>query len=131
MADRAFHPSYRALELEVVHIYAKATIGATGAPTLVSAASKGVASIARNSAGQYTLTLSDKYNSLLWGNVALVSTADSDAATVGVAFRLEAEDVVSAKTVQFQAHNMADGAVADPASGAVLLIKLELKNTSV
>lgn len=131
MADRSFHASYRALELEVVHLYAKVNIGATGAPTLVAASSKGIASVARNSAGEYKVTLSDKYSSLLWGNCGLITTTGSDPTTVGVTARMEVDSVTAATPyVQFQFYK-ADGTAADPANGAVVLIKLELKNTSV
>jgi hypothetical protein len=132
MADRAFHNSYRALELEVVHLYAKVTIGGTGAPTLVTASSKGVASVVRNSAGEYKVTLSDKYSALLWGSASILTTTGSDPATVGVVARLEVDSVTAATPyVQFQCYALDDGAAADPASGATFLIKLELKNTSV
>lgn len=132
MADRMFHSTHRALETEVVHLYAKVTIGATGAPTLVSASSKGIASVARNSAGEYKITLSDKYTSLLWGNVNLLTTTGSDPATVGVVGRLEADQVSAATPyVQVQFFAMDDGAAADPASGATVLVKLELKNSTV
>lgn len=132
MADRSFNNAYRSLELEVVNLYAKVTIGATGAPTLVAASSKGIASITRNSTGEYKVTLSDKYNALLWGAAGLITTTASDATSVGIGSRLEVDSVTAATPyVQFQFYALDDGAAADPASGAVVLIKLELKNTTV
>lgn len=120
MANRNFQRR-QALEKEVKDLYAKVTIGSSGAPTLVSPI--GIASIARNSAGNYTLTLQDKYMSLKFFRVTFL---DDDAQDMNA--QVAAEDVASAKTVQFVCRT---GATAtDPQSGQTLLIKLELKNTT-
>ncbi len=121
MADRTFNRR-QALEKEVKDLYVKVTVGATGAPTLTSRT--GIASITRNSAGNYTVTLQDKYNSLKFAQVTFL---DDDAQDLRV--QLLAEDVADAKTVQFVCLTAATPT--DPASGQTMLIKLELKNTSV
>lgn len=132
MADRAFHNGHKALELEIVHLYGRFTVGAAGAPTLVTASSKGITSVARNSAGEYKIVLADRYIALLWGNVQLLTTTGSDPATIGIHARLEDDQTASAnKYIQVQFYALDDGAAADPANGATVLLKFELKNTTV
>lgn len=123
MANRNFNRK-QSLEKEVKEIYAKVTIGATGAPTLVAASSKGVASISRTSAGLYVLTLQDKYNALMHFDCCVVTPSAED-----LNCNLKAESVASAKTVTFLC--TAAGVATDPASGDSFLIALQLKNTSV
>ena len=55
MANRDFK-DFQAAEREVKRLYMKATIGATGAPTLVAADSLGIKTIVRNTTGDYTVT---------------------------------------------------------------------------
>jgi hypothetical protein len=121
MANKTFN-KVQAYEKEVKHLYADVAIGASGAPTLTRG--YGITSIARNSAGKYTVTLSDKYNRLMFADVVqLVGTAED------TNFQLVSESVASAKTVVF--HCLTGGVATDPSSGSRLFIKLELKNSSV
>lgn len=123
MSNRYMFQFRYSLERDLCDLYAQVTIGSTGAPTLVSASSKGIASIARNSAGKYTVTLSDKYNSLLDMDVLFKSTTGIPAAAdVGMI----SADVSGAKTVVFQCS--AAGVATDPASGATMFIHLALRN---
>lgn len=132
MANRSFHPSMGYLEIGVVSLWAKVTVGATGAPTLVTASSKGVASIVRDSAGKYTITLSDRYKALLGATVTLLDDTNSDPATVGVHSRLYSEAVDNATpTVVVQWVAGDDGAAADPADGATFYVRFDLRNSSV
>lgn len=130
MADRMFLPPGGGLELDIIELYGTITIGSTGA---VSASSgKGISAVVRNSAGQYKVTLTDTYSSFLWANAVVLNTADSDPTSVGVTNRVKAQAVTSATpTVTFQFYNVATGAAADPASGAVIYVALKLKNSSV
>lgn len=129
MADqtRRFHIANRnfnrrqALEKEVKDLYAAVAIGATGAPTLTSKV--GIASIARTSAGLYRLTLEDKYVSLKNFAVALVAASAED-----LIFQVKAEAVAGAVPyIDFLC--LASAVATDPASGDVLLVKIEVKNT--
>lgn len=130
MADRSWLPYAGTLEVDVVELFCDITIGATGAVS--SASGKGITSVARSSAGQYLVTLSDRYNKLMWAHAALLDTADSDPSTVGVFTRIKSESVNStAHTVTFQCFTGDDGAAADPASGAVLKLCIKLRNSSV
>jgi hypothetical protein len=57
MSNRLMVRNYQTLEKGPVGIFARFTVGATGAPTLVAKNSKGVASITRTGVGAYTLNL--------------------------------------------------------------------------
>jgi len=122
VANRNFNRK-QALEKEVKEIYADIAIGAAGAPTLTEGL--GVASVARDSAGVYVLTLQDKYNRLMAAQVSILSAAAED-----IHSQLEAEAVATAKTVTFRCIDAA-AAETDPASGDRILVRLDLKNSSV
>jgi hypothetical protein len=123
MANRNFH-RVQSLTRETKIVHAKVSIGASGAPTIDTNASVGVASITRDSAGVYIVTLDDKYNSLAHFNVIQQASAAED-----LTFQIESEDVSSAKTIQFQCK--AADTETDPSDGSTLFIRAELKNTSV
>jgi hypothetical protein len=130
MANRNFQ-RMQSLTREVKVLHAKITIGASGAPTLVSDSSVGVASISRTSEGLYVLTLDDKYSSLL-----NVHSSWEDTTPEPTRFQINSESVASAKTITFNTYEptAADDTamvVGDPVSGAILRLTIELKNTSV
>lgn len=114
----------QALEKEVKVIYARIDIGGTGAPTLDTTNSKGVASVSRTAAGDYTITLEDKYQALMHCSAQLVKAADED-----LTIHVSSETVASTKTVLLTC--LAATTATDPSSGSVLLVKLDLKNTTV
>jgi hypothetical protein len=116
------------LEKKVVDLYLKATIGSTGAVTIVAASSKGIASIARNSTGKYTITLSDKYNDLLMASGCIEKSSGDPSAASGFVVRSQA--VSSAKTVVVE-YLDETGAAVELSSGDTIRLKLELKATSV
>jgi hypothetical protein len=130
MANRNFYPNHKSLEVDVVHLYAQIVIGASGAVS--SSSGLGIASVVKESAaGQYTITLSDSYNKLLHANVFALSTTDA-AQTVGTAFRVQSQAVDAATpTLVIQASDTATGADANPTSGDILYVKIELRNSSV
>ena len=121
MANRNFN-RFQALEKDIKALYADVAIGASGAPTLTRGL--GVASIVRDSAGVYVLTLQDAYNRLMSVDVKQLVAAAED-----LQFQLEAEDVDGAKTVTFRCIDSA-AAETDPSSGSRLLIKIDVRNTS-
>lgn len=123
MANRNFH-RVQSLAREVKTVYGRVSIGASGAPTLDTSNSIGVASVTRDSAGVYVVTLEDKYNALLHAQIQLLEATAED-----LTFQIESEDVASAKTVQIQCK--AAAVETDPSDGSVLLLKFDLKNTSV
>ena len=123
MANRNFH-RVQSLAREVKSVYANVSIGASGAPTLNANASVGVASVSRDSAGVYIFTLDDKYNSLLHVNIIQVEATAED-----LTFQVESEAVASTKVITIQCK--AAAVETDPSDGSVLLVKIDLKNTSV
>lgn len=125
MANTQFFQFRYSKERMVVDLYCKVSIGAAGAPTLVSGSAKGIASIARNSAGVYTITLSDIYNRLLNLSGNFIAASGAAAPIVEVI----AESVSSAKTIQIQATDVA-GAATDPASGETMMLTISLANVA-
>lgn len=121
MANRNFNRR-QALEKEVKDLYLKVSIGTSGAPTIVSG--YGFASIARNGAGDYTVTLSDYYASLKYFEVIHLSSSAQD-----LNYQMYSESVASDKKIRFLC--LTGASATDPASGKVLFIKAEVKNTSV
>lgn len=121
MANRQFNRK-QSLEKEVKELFANVSIGATGACTLNS--SPGIASIVRNSAGNYSITLQDIYVSLkMFDCVQLYSSAQD------LNFQLISETVGSTKILNFVC--LTGASETDPTSGSKLLIKIDVKNTSV
>ena len=113
------------MEKQPVDLYAQVAIGATGAPTLSVANSKGIASIARNSAGQYTITLQDPYVRLMMAQAVVQnSTGISASPDLGII----SMDVVSAQTVVIQLS--AAGTATELEDGDTLMLQLTLSNST-
>lgn len=132
MADRNFYPAHQALEINSVHLYAEINVGASGAVS--SSSGLGIASVTKESAaGQYTIRLSDSYNKLLHASIMLLDDTNSDPTSVAIIGRVLSEDVDNASTPNLVIQGVAldDGAAANFASGAKLLVKIELRNSSV
>lgn len=131
MADRRFQLPEGNLEARVCELYVNLVIGASGAVT--SGTGKGIVSVVKeSSAGQYTVTLEDRYNSLLAVSGMRLEVADSDPATVGTTMRLLSEAVSAATpTVVLQFATGDDGAKANPASGTRIMVCLKLKNSTI
>lgn len=131
MANKTFRQPLGCLEVDVVSLYGTITFGSTGA--VASSSGKGISSIVRNSAGKYTITLDAPYNALLWADTRILHSTLSSPATVGIEANLFSQDVSNASTptlvIQFVA--LDNGAAADPASGAVCYLKMDLRNSSV
>jgi hypothetical protein len=131
MANRLFKDVAHTFEGGVVKLYGKVTLGASGA--IASQSCKGF-SVEKTASevGRYTVTLEDKYSSLLSAQVA-VQGADDAAYTSakGLGWMLRAVDVSSSKTlyVQFLDREAAP-ADAEVADSSVLYIELTLKNSS-
>jgi hypothetical protein len=102
MASRNFNRK-QALEKEIKEIYALLTFGGSGAVTLTTG--HGVASATKTDTGDYRITLQD------------------------IRVQVKAEDVASAKTIDIL--TLTGASATNPSSGAKLLLKFELKNTTV
>ena len=129
MANRDFK-DFQAAEREVKRLYLKATIGGTGAPTLVAADSLGIKTITRATTGDYTVTFgvpgggTEKYNKLLWCDGKLL---DPDAEDIRV--QVDTDSVSSAGTMKLL--TVAGGSAADPSNGATLMMVFDVKNSTV
>jgi hypothetical protein len=134
MADRSFHRHLGSLEIDVVTLYANVSIGATGAPTLnTSPGSKGITSVTRNSAGDYTFQFDDKYQKLLWADVIVLDATLSNPSTVGMVGTIKAvnEPNTNGMTVEVVFYEMANAATAvDPRNGAKVLACFHVRNSS-
>jgi len=129
MANRDFK-NFQAAERQVKRLYMKATIGATGAPTLVTDDSLGIKSIARNGAGDYTVTLgtpsglTDHYNKLLWADGKLLDPVAED-----VRVNIDTDSVSASGLVKIL--TLTGGSATDPSNGATLTMVFDVKNSSV
>jgi hypothetical protein len=101
----------------------KATIGASGAPTVVSTQSEGVASLERSGTGAYTLTLDDKPAQFVDMNVLIENSSEANY----LQFHLADETIATDKTIDFVMHQA--GTATDPASGDVMWIDLLVRLT--
>lgn len=134
MANRYFRQFMASPEPAVVKVFGKVTFGSSGAPTLVTASSKGIKSIVRNSAGKYTITLgtvglqTDTYNALLNVQHLFDASGNSGTAPAAPEMFLLANSVASAGTLQIEF--AAAGVSTDPANLEAVYLEITLKNSS-
>lgn len=128
MASRYFYQFLNMFEKGPVMLCANIAIGASGAPTLDSTKSRGIKSVTRTGAGAYDIVLEDRYQLLLEATKTIVSTTGTDAA---VDMLVKADSSANATTPKIQiTFNVAAGTATDLSNGAVLLLKLLLRNSS-
>ena len=129
MANRRFRSQFRfGMEAMVVELFANISIGASGAPTLNQSASKGVASVVRDSAGQYTITLQDKYVSLL----AFQESRNVGTSAMAAPFcNIEANNIASTGKLTVQYRALDNSTPTDPQNGTIIFMKLTLSNSTV
>lgn len=97
-------------------ICGRVTIGATGAPTLVTSASPGVESITRLSAGHYRVRLGDRSNRIFRVDAGI-------AHTTGTGYTVEEDSVFTSGAVILRCMGPGTTGVpvaADPANGTTL-----------
>ena len=136
MANRTLSSNQLIFDKKGVVIYARVNIGATGAPTLQSRNGKtyvnapatgwnGIKSISRTSAGLYVLTLQDSWVALaaFWGGFQ----KDTVPSAPSVFANSTGTNVNSttAPQITFTCYNSA-GTATDPANGEVMLLEIEL-----
>lgn len=121
-------------EAIVVDLYARVTFAGTGAPTLVTASSKGFKSVTRNSAGLFTFVLGnlnqiDKYVRLLSFRVANDCITNGAAPAAPLVY-LSANAIAGA-TGSFQlTFNNTSQVATDPATGEAIYVHIALANSS-
>lgn len=129
MANRRFRSQFTQSWAGMpVRLHCHVTFGATGAPTLVASDSTGIASVTRNSAGNYTIALSDNYNKLLGLESTQLSPSAAPAAPI---MCLASQQVSSATAPQLVVQYYNATTATDPASGEALFLTLILNNSSV
>lgn len=132
IANRRYNNQQFTMVPGAVSLFAYVTFGSTGAPTLSTAASKGIISVTRNSAGNYTFLfgtkagMPDVYNSLLMVNQRQISSS----AQAAPEFRITANNVSSTTAPGVTVQYSAAGSATDPASGEIGLFEFDLKNSS-
>lgn len=123
--NRFYNQFYYSLEKGKCSLFGQAAIGAAGAATISAVKSKGIASIAKGTTGQYTVTLQDKYVDLFMVHAHFLGATDPGVAYVYTV----SQDVSGAKTVVIQCVDAA-GAAVDPASGSTMMIEFVLKSST-
>lgn len=111
-----------------VKLLAQVAIGASGAPTLATNTGMGIASITRSATGKYVIALGNSFATLLSVNVISNSGTSAPAAPL-VNIVDNSVSSVSAPSVTIQCRDIA-AAAADPASGEILMIEVELDRSS-
>lgn len=138
MANRNFTRESFQLEKNVCRLYAQITFGASGAPTIVTANSKGIYSVTRNSAGKYTIVFGsnsrslDGYQKLLMVKHTWDETANSGTAPLAPLMYLLANNVTTSGgcSLQVEFTNSTGAQIAtDPASGEKVFIEFHLGNS--
>lgn len=123
---RQFYNSFFSLEADPIIVFAVVGIGATGAPTLDALKSKGVESIVRNSAGDYTITLGQNYRRLLQVHATVKHTS----APSSVGFFLKADTVATDGKIGIVFVDAA-GAAVELTEDASVLLDAWVQRTSV
>lgn len=128
MANRRLNQFRFSFEQMTTELFAKVTIGSSGAPTLTIG--KGIESVSRTSAGLYVIKLQDTYNKLLDVSQSIISGSSAAAAPMfNVVSETVATQATRAVTVQYRAID--NSTATDPASGEVLLIRIACRNSSI
>ena len=123
--NRLYNQFFLSLERGKAILFGKVAIGGTGAPTINGVKSKGIASVARNSAGNYTITLNDIYVDMFKCGVNFMFATYPAVANVYIV----SQAVATSKTIVIQCMDYA-GAAVDPASGAEMQIEIVLKTST-
>lgn len=132
MSNRRMFRNTMTLEKAPVSLYGKFSVGATGAPTLTAADSYGIKSIARTGVGAYTISFGlvggavDKYDRLMFAEASSIAALSTFARMTVVADNSRTS--TPGITVQFLDGS---GAAVEVGNGEVVLLKIDLSNTSV
>lgn len=127
MANRLFKQFYLSFMNKLVGIFGEVTVGAVGAPTLVAANSKGIASIARVSAGLYNITMSDTYQKLLNFNASIILAAGAPSSMRCI---VRSAIPSTTKVIQILFVDL-NGAAVEVDSGSTLVLKFEFRDSAV
>jgi hypothetical protein len=124
MANRRLFQFRYSYERDLTDLFAVITIAGSGVPTL--AQGKGIASVTRNSAGDYTIALRDNFN-LLMGMDSFVKNATGVPTSI---IGLKTDSVSSSTAPLVRIVCSVAGTPTDPVSGDTLYISLICRNAS-
>ncbi len=119
---------------DIEELYFEFPIGSTGAVGTATRA-RGVASMTRNSTGDYTLTLDSGVQKIVQSHIYLVYS--TVALTDSQIVRIKAETAAATSFVRFEVWTQGvgatstSGALTDPASGAIIKGCIKVQNTAV
>lgn len=131
ITSRNFYRNVNHLEVDLVKLFGSVVIGSSGAVT--SFQGGGIASVVKEStAGQYTITLSDRFAFFLMGHFRTVGASALAVAAIQV---LETPatfqaDIKSDGAITIQCLDFA-GAAVNPASGAELMFELVMRQSKI
>jgi len=111
----------RSLERETHTVKMIVSIGAVGAPTVDRG--KGVSTVVRNGAGDYTITMLQKWALVMGLRVTLVDNTARD-----FTFQAANDAMAASKTIDLLA--LTGGVATELPSGSKLLVEMDLRNAS-
>lgn len=100
----------------------------SGVPTIAAGTGMGIASMVRNSTGDFSITLSDSYQALL-GISQAVQSGNAAPAAPSINVRTNAVATLAAPIIRIQTRSAA-AALADPADTDIMLLQISLQNSS-
>jgi len=133
MANRYKYQFNETYETKVVTLFGKVSFGATGAPTLVSGQNRGINSITRNSAGNYTVQFGTAGNTDTYFRTLMVKQTFFDSSAPAAPLMFVTTDNASnfanpSVVVQF---TNTSGVSTDPGNGETVFLEISVKNSSV
>lgn len=133
MANKYFSQFQYTYEKDTVTLYGQFNVGASGAVTAGTVKGGGLSAVVKEStAGQYSITLSDFFQRLLYVEAINVDDAVSAWGSVAILEDPSAlqTDFKADKTFKIQLQDYA-GAAVNPTSGAQIRLKITCRNTTV
>jgi hypothetical protein len=133
MANKYLNQFQYTYEKDTVTLYGEFTVGASGAVTANTVKGGGLSGVVKEStAGQYSITLSDYFQRILFVEALNVDDAVSAWASVAVLEDPSAlqTDFKADKTFKIQLQDYA-GAAVNATSGAQIKLKITCRNTTV
>lgn len=132
MSNRLYTQFRYGFEKKMVDLYCVFAVGSTGACTLTASKSRGIASIARNSAGNYTITLNDRFAVGLYGAYpTVILSSGAPITSNGYTMVVRTDNSAAAAKTVIVGFLKADGTAGDIVTGSTVIIKLELRDATV
>lgn len=133
MANRYWYKNAYSFEVDSVTLWGQFDVGASGAVTSGTVKGGGILSVVKEAtAGQYTITLVDRYSRLLSVGAEVVNATLTSTASVSL-LATPATYQASFKSAGAIVIQLADyaGSAVDAPSGARVIVKIVCRNSSV